>query len=501
MLKCVSKFPISKPWTLLAGSSYKCPMDTVENVLIIPRMDENCVVVYSCSAFANADRTEIVSIRVTIEVIANVVISVDEKQVYVRPGDKVSCRGVGFSELLGETVSIPLAADLWLHDRYGTLVYLYTDVIPGLATDGPFVVSCKTSPGLDTDLLPLLSAESQDLEIQYEPQFGKPLIPGEKIRCFTRILLSGKRELTELNGLLKVEAIVDGVSIVLADRVKQFRIPEWIVVNGRKVDIAGLKIKNHCTFENETALTWTVEMYTCDQVHYVTIEPLLGASISVGGTVRCATVQACEHRFVYSLYLTDVTGNYDDSVQPFFSNSTPLKITHDMLGSKIITCVTRGIHQKELRATRRVIIEGQPYGIQLIRKNQGDESLDIDVNIVNANETLQCDSGGYPRPEIIWQHVSSPKNHPTHQLTIHRDSLITTIFDPPGYYTYTCHSRNELGEISLKHTFYLRNSKHISFGQQTIVFCWVLANLLIFAFLVWMGQLIVNRDLIQFAED
>nr|VZI04579.1 unnamed protein product [Spirometra erinaceieuropaei] len=309
MLKCVSKFPISKPWTLLAGSSYKCPMDTVENVLIIPRMDENCVVVYSCSAFANADRTEIVSIRVTIEVIA------------------------------------------------------------------------------------------------------------------------------------------------------------------------------------------------CDQVHYVTIEPLLGASISVGGTVRCATVQACEHRFVYSLYLTDVTGNYDDSVQPFFSNSTPLKITHDMLGSKIITCVTRGIHQKELRATRRVIIEGQPYGIQLIRKNQGDESLDIDVNIVNANETLQCDSGGYPRPEIIWQHVSSPKNHPTHQLTIHRDSLITTIFDPPGYYTYTCHSRNELGEISLKHTFYLRNSKHISFGQQTIVFCWVLANLLIFAFLVWMGQLIVNRDLIQFAED
>ncbi|BHF69268.1 hypothetical protein SprV_0301231100 [Sparganum proliferum] len=433
--------------------------------------------------------------------IANVVISVDEKQVYVRPGDKVSCRGVGFSELLGETVSIPLGADLWIQRPQEDPLLLYTDVVPGITTAGSYAVACKTSPNLQTDLLPLLTAEPQDLEIQYEPEFGKPLSPGDKIRCFTKILLSGQTDLTELNGLLKVETVVDGVSIVLADRVKQFRIPEWIDVNGRKVEIAGLKLNNQCTFENETKLTWTVEMYTCDRVHYVTIEPLLGASVSVGGTVRCATTQACDHRFVYSLTLTDVAGNYDENVQPFFSNSTPIKITHDMLGTKIVTCVTRGIHQKELRATRKVIIEGQPFGIQLIRKNQGDESLDIDVNIVNANETLQCDSGGYPRPDITWQHVSSPKNHPTHQLTIHRDSLITTIFDPPGYYTYTCHSRNELGEVSLKHTFYLRNSKHISFGQQTIVFCWVLVNLLIFAFLVWMGQLIVNRDLIQFDED
>ncbi|VDL86339.1 unnamed protein product [Schistocephalus solidus] len=289
--------------------------------------------------------------------------------------------------------------------------------------------------------------------------------------------------------------------IVLADRVKQFTVPEWIDVDGYKVEISGLMLRNKCTFTNSSWRTWTVEIRACNKVHYVAIEPPLGETVGVGVTIRCATVEVCDYRFIYTLSVSDVTAELNEGTQIFASNSSPIKITHDMLGKKVITCTTRDAHQRDLRVSQKVVIEGQPFGIQLIRKNNAGTGVESDTNMVNANETLHCASGGYPLPEITWLHVSSPKQHPRHRLAIHRSNLITTVFDPPGYYTYTCHARNSLGEVSLKHTFYLRNANYVALDQQTIVFCWVLVNLAIFACLVWMGQLVVNRDLLESIED
>ncbi|VDN37475.1 unnamed protein product [Dibothriocephalus latus] len=239
----------------------------------------------------------------------------------------------------------------------------------------------------------------------------------------------------------------------------------------------------------------------CERVHYVTIEPPLGESVSVGVSIRCATQELCDHRFIYYLSLSDVTADYNEDLPPVVTNSSPIRITHEMLGNKIITCIAKGMRHKEVRVSKHVAVEGKPFGIQLVRRNNAAGTLVSDVDIVNANETLLCSSGGFPKPVISWHRVSSPKEHPDYELTIHRSSLVTTIFDPPGYYTYTCQATNELGELSLKHTFYLRNKQHIAFDQQAIVLCWVLVNLGIFACLVWMGQLIVNKELIPFLED